>query len=275
MGRTLTLGLAQMDCEIGALEHNMERVASMTREAAAKGAQLVVFPELILTGYNQDILGPRLLELALSRDDEPIQRLARLAGENGVYLVVGFIERRETPGVIYDSVVFCGPDGKVIDTYAKSHLFATERFHFRRGDVLPVYQTRLGKLGLLVCYDIGFPEVGRIMSLQGAELLLASTAWITQDQDLWALHLRARALDNLVFVAGVNRSGEEGNLHYIGQSMLVNPRGHVVASLDHEREGVLVSTIDLDEVIAARRRALHWTDRRPELYGPMAQLDTH
>ncbi len=275
MGRMLTLALVQMDAKMGDLEHNLERVASFTRRAATKGAQLVVFPELILTGYNQDLLGTRLVELALCRDDEPIRRLARVAGENGVYLVAGFIERRETPGVIYDSVVFCGPEGNVIDTYAKSHLFANERFHFRRGDTLSVYQTRFGKLGLLVCYDIGFPEVARIVSLEGAELLLAPAAWIVEDQDLWALHLRARALDNLVFVAGINRSGIEGNLHYIGQSMVVNPRGHIVGSLDNDQEGMLVTTIDLDEVTTARRRALHWTDRRPELYGPLATLHTY
>lgn len=123
----------------------------------------------------------------------------------------------------------------------------------------------------MICMDIGYPEVARILSLQGAELLLAPSAWITEDEDLWALHLRARALDNLAFVAGINRVGSEGNLHFIGQSMVVNPRGHIVSQLNGE-EGMLVTTIDLDEISLARRRALHWTGRRPELYGTIADL---
>lgn len=272
MARMLRLALVQMDARLGDLEANVERVVALTREAATRGARLVAFPELILTGYNQDLLGAKLTELALKREDEPILRLARAAGEYGVYLVVGFIERREIPGIIYNSVVFCGPDSNVIDTYAKSHLFGAERLHFHRGEVLPTYQTEFGRLGLLICYDIGFPEVARILSLKGAELLVASVAWIREDEDLWPLQLRARALDNLIFVAGVNRAGVEGELHYIGQSMVVNPRGHVLAQLDTDQEDILVTTIDLDEVAAARRGARHWTDRRPELYGPIADL---
>lgn len=272
MSRLLTLALVQMAARLGDLKTNLEQVLALTREAAAKGARLIVFPELILTGYNQDLLGAKLLELALQRGDEPIQRLAYTASEHGVYLVVGFVERREIPGVIYNSVVFCGPNGEVIDTYAKSHLWGPERLYFRRGQTLPIYQTEFGKLGLLICYDIGFPEVARIVSLRGAEILLAPSAWIREDEDLWSLHLRARALDNLMFVAGVNHVGTEGDLRYIGQSMVINPRGHILACSGTDQEDILVATIDLDEVTAARRRALHWTDRRPELYGLIADL---
>ncbi len=270
MSRLVSVALAQLDAELGNLEHNLERVLSYIRRASAEGAKVVVFPELILTGYHQSLLGSRLTSLALRRTDEPIQALARVAGECGVYLLAGFIERREPADVLYNSAVLCGPNGEIIDIYAKSHVFLSERCHFALGDTLPVYETEFGKLGILICYDLCFPEAARILSLKGAELLLAPSAWGRLDEMQWPIHLRARALDNLVFVAGVNRAGIEGDLHFIGQSMVVHPLGNVLAQLDSDQEGMFVTTIDLDEVAAARRRSDHWFDRRPELYGLIA-----
>jgi predicted amidohydrolase len=126
----------------------------------------------------------------------------------------------------------------------------------------------------MICMDIGYPEVSRILSLQGAELLIAPSCWIKEDEDIWPLHLQARALDNFAFVAGVNRVGVEGKLRYIGQSMVVAPRGHILAQLD-DQEGMLITTIDLAYVPKARRRALHFTGRRPELYGSIADLQAN
>ncbi len=271
MARTLTLALVQFEPKLGELAANLERVLDLTKEAASQSADFVVFPELALTGYNQELLGHKLVELALTPADEPIQQLARVAGQHQVHLVVGFIERRTIPGVVYNSIVICGPDGSVLRTYAKSHLFSSENLYFRPGPSLNVLKTDLGLIGPMICMDIGYPEVARILSLQGAELLLAPSAWIKEDEDLWPLHLRARALDNLAFVAGINRVGDEGNLHFIGQSMIVDPRGHILAELGGG-EDILVATIDLDEVSRARRRALHWTGRRPELYASISDL---
>jgi predicted amidohydrolase len=271
MARNLTLALVQFEPKLGELPANLERILDLTAEAARQGAEFVIFPELALTGYNQELLGNKLVELALTPADEPIQQLARSAGQHQVYLVVGFIERRAIPGVVYNSIVICGPDGSVLRTYAKSHLFSSENLHFRPGPSLEVLRTDRGVIGPMICMDIGYPEVARILALQGAELLLAPSCWIKEDEDLWALHLRARALDNLAFVAGINRVGDEGYLHFIGQSMIVDPRGHILAELGGS-EDILITTIDLDEVTHARRRALHWTGRRPELYPPISDL---
>ena len=271
MARPLTLALVQFEPTLGDLPTNLDRVLALTGDAAGQKADFVIFPELALTGYNQELLGNKLVELALTPADEPIQQLAQAAGQHNVYLVVGFIERRTIPGVVYNSIVICGPDGSVLRTYAKSHLFSNENLYFRPGPSLNVLQVEQGVIGPMICMDIGYPEVARILSLQGAELLLAPSAWIKEDEDLWALHLRARALDNLAFVAGINRVGDEGNLHFIGQSMVVDPRGHVLTKLGGG-EDILVHTIDLDEINWARRRALHWTGRRPELYPPISDL---
>jgi predicted amidohydrolase len=274
MARPLTLALVQTEPVLGDLPANLKQTIELTAEAAGRGAGLVIFPELCLTGYHQDLLGERLVSLAMTASDEPIRRLAQAAAEHHVHLVAGFLERRTVPGVVYNSIVICGPDGSVLGTYAKSHLFATEKLHFRQGASLKTLDLEFGKLGPMICMDIGYPEIARVLCLQGAELLIAPSAWITLDEDIWPLHLQSRALDNIAFVAGVNRVGVEGDLHFIGQSMLVDPRGHILASLD-ERHGMLVVTIDLDEVSKARRIAPRWTGRRPELYGPVADPEAN
>jgi predicted amidohydrolase len=158
-----------------------------------------------------------------------------------------------------------------VRTYAKSHLFSAENLHFRPGAELRILEINKGVIGLMICMDIGYPEVARILCLRGAELLIAPSAWIKEDEDIWPLHLKARALDNFVYMAGINRVGNEGDLNFIGQSMLVGPRGQVLAQLGGH-EDIMLATINLDEVAEARRRALHWTGRRPELYGPIADL---
>jgi predicted amidohydrolase len=269
MARKLNLALVQMEPKLGDLQANLKRVIDRTEESARRGAQLIIFPELILTGYHQELLGDRLVQLALSSEDEPIRRLAQTAGQLGVYLVAGFAERRRIPGVVYNSIVLCSPGGSVQGTYAKSHLFASEKLHFRQGETLEVQRTPYGVIGPMICMDIGFPEVARILSLEGAELLVAPSAWIQEDADIWPLLLQSRALDNLAFVAGINRVGVEGELHFIGRSMLVDPRGRILAELGGG-EDILLAEIDLDEVIAARRRAPRFTGRRPELYEPIS-----
>jgi predicted amidohydrolase len=260
-----------MEPTLGDLTANLEQVIQLTLEAGGNGAQLVIFPELALTGYHQELLGERLVKLALSVEDEPLQRLARVAAQADVTLVVGFIQRGRIAGLVYNSLLICGSQGEVLATYAKSHLFSAENLHFRAGVALEVVSTRVGVIGPMICMDIGYPEVARILSLRGAELLIAPSAWIKEDEDIWPLLLQSRALDNLAFVAGINRVGVEGNLRFIGRSMLVNPRGHILAELGSE-PGVLYAGIDLDEVIAARRQAPRFTLRRPELYAPISDL---
>ncbi len=274
MTRSVTLGLAQFAPRMGDVDANLDQIARMTREAAAQRANFVIFPELILTGYHQELLGSRLVELAVTPEDQPIQRLAQLSRQENVYLIAGFIQKGHIPGVLYNSIVFCGPDGEILGTYAKSHLFSTENLHFRPGVLPRVFDTRFGRVGPMICMDIGFPEVARILCLGGAELLVAPSAWILEDADIWPRLLQSRALDNIAFVAGVNRTGPEGNLRFIGHSMLVDPRGAILAELD-DREGILVSSIDLDLLTAARRRAPRFTGRRPELYGAISDLQAN
>lgn len=270
MGRNIHLAIIQMHPRLGELESNLKVVLERAGEAAVHGANFIIFPELALTGYNQELLGEKLVSLALDASDQPIQQLAQASRDLKAYLVAGFIERRQIPGVVYNSIALCDPRSDSVQTYAKAHLFSAENLYFRPGPGLKVWDTEFGKIGPMICMDIGYPEAGRLLGLQGAELLIAPSAWIDLDADIWPVHLQARALDNLAFTIGINRVGSEGHLNFIGQSMLVSPRGQILARLG-EQEDILYANIDLDEVQAARRKALHWTLRRPDLYKPLSE----
>lgn len=266
MSREVTLGIIQADTKIMKVKENVEKGVGLIAEAAKKGANIVVLPELFTTGYNSDILGKHFIDLAETTEGPSISAFREAAKENGVYLQVGYVENRGVPGVVYNSAAFIAPDGSLIDSYAKTHVWAGEKMYFHSGNIIPTYETDFGKVSPSICYDIGFPEYGRIQALKGAELILVSTCYRIQDEDLWRNGCTARALDNLYFVAGSNRVGHEGDLHLIGESRIVGPRGDVIVKAPRDEECILVHTIDLDEVEQARKECLYMLDRRPEIY---------
>lgn len=271
MAKNITLGIIQTDTEVDEVKKNVEKGIELVAQAAQKGAQLVLMPELFTTGYNPVLLGRRYADLAEKKDGWSVSMFRQAAKENNVYVQVGYVESRGVPGVVYNSVMFIGPDGELIDSYAKAHLFAGERLYFSKGDVFPYYDTDFGRVAAAVCYDIAFPEYGRIQALQGTELILCSSAWRIQDYDIWQNNCAARATDNLYFVAGCNRVGHEADLHLFGESRIVAPRGNLVVKAPMDEECILVHTIDLDDVREARKECLYMIDRRVDLYGPLTK----
>lgn len=264
MSRNVTISLAQADTLLGDVQANVERGVGLVHKAAQAGAQIVVLPELFTTGYN---LGPRYISLAEPANGPSIQAFREAARENGVYVQVGYIEERGVPGMIYNSAAFISPEGALLGSYAKSHLFAGERLYFCRGNDTPVYRTEYGVFASIICYDIGIPELSRIFALKGAECLLVSAAWCQADEDIWDANCIARATDNLCYMAACNRVGDEAGLKLIGKSKFMAPRGHVLQEAPLGREALLTATLDLDTLAKERQRCLYFLDRRPELYG--------
>lgn len=263
MAREVTIALCQADTVLGDKAANIAKGAKMVAEAAAKGAQIVVLPELFITGYD---LKDDYVKLAEKVDGPSITEFCKIARENKVYVQVGYVEEREVPGIIYNSAAFINPEGVVLGSYAKSHLFAGERLYFSRGNDTPVYDTEYGKFASIICYDIGICELSRIFALKGAECLLVSAAWCKADEDIWDHNLIARSTDNLCYMAACNRQGWEGDLHLIGKSKFMAPRGHVIKEAPLDVDEILVATIDLDTIREERHRCLYFLDRRPELY---------
>jgi len=191
-----------------------------------------------------------------------------------VYIAFGMVTKEKVESVLYNSAVLVGPDGELLDVYNKIHLRGEERMAFREGFKLPIIPTEVGNIGLMIGYDLAFPEVARSLALDGADIVCVCANWEAANIDEWKTYVRARAYENSIFVAAANRIGEDVTLTFGGESMIVGPRGHVHASLAAETdpksgeplEGFSVARIDLDEVRKNREEFQFIQNRQPAVY---------
>ena len=245
---------------------NVARMIAYAEEARDEGCALILFPELIVTGY----LSPEQVRpLAEPVSGPNVQRLARAAGELGMAIAFGLAELDEARDVRYNSLVVLDRQGGLAAVYHKMHLWATEREWAEPGSEALSFELDGVLYGGWICYDTRFPELARLSALAGMEVGLAPTAWLGPG-DEWELALRARALDNSIFCAGADIIGPDPALRCYGRSMIVNPKGHVLARAEPEQEGIICATLDPAEMDAQRRRVPLLADRRPELYGRLA-----
>ena len=274
-GVAWNIGVVQMDCAAGETERNLATIAQFARMAAAREADLVVFPECATTGY---FLGSRLEDLAEPPDGPTARRLGEIARENALTMAVGAYTRKD--GGIYDSQFLFGPDGRCLAVYDKAHLFASERESCRPGDRPCVVETALGKIGMTICYDFIFPDYVRHLVDLGADLIVNSTDWISDayQRETWGWTgtvtqslAATRALENLTFVAMANRVGSEDaapglSFTSLGHSCVAGPSGKILTSIS-EGEGLAIARIDLAREDLDRWRAIatYREDRRPEL----------
>jgi len=269
--REITVALVQMKPVLGEPEENLVKMSDFVATIASQQrVDLIVFPELVTSGYE---LGVRFTEIAQRVPGPTINLMSQRANEHGVYIAFGMVTKEKVESVLYNSAVLVGPDGELIDVYNKIHLRGEERMAFREGYKIPVLETEFGTVGLLLGWDLAFPEVARALALDGAELLCVMANWETSAIDEWKTYLRARAYENTLFVAGVNRIGEDVTLSFGGESMVIGPRGTVHASLTDEgsepgqlSEGYTVARIDLDEVRRHREELQILQARQPAAY---------
>lgn len=260
--------LAQFESKLCDPPANVVKAIPMIRQAGLDGSDMIMFPEMFTTGYELSIVGPRITELAEPVNGPTITALREAAKQAGVYVVAPIaLYHDDLPSVPFNSAVLIDREGNVAGVYDKQHLWALERFYFRGGNGTPVFQTDFGTIGIMICYDMGYPEVARMLALQGAQIVLCPSAWCEPDHDVWDINVPARALENTVFLCAVNRYGREQDLYMGGHSKVCDPRGRVVAELPDEGEGVLNVEIDLADVVSNRQTSPYLRDRRPELYG--------
>ncbi len=270
--REITVAIVQMRPKLGEAEENLVKMSEMVSKIASQQkVDLIVFPELITSGYE---LGVRFTELAQRVPGPTVNLMAQRANEYGVYITFGMVTKEKVESVLYNSAVLVGPDGELLDMYNKIHLRGEERMAFREGYQLPVIPTEVGNIGLMIGYDLAFPEVARSLVLDGAEVLCVCGNWEAANIDEWKTYVRARAYENAVFVAAANRVGEDVTLNFGGESAVVGPRGQVHATLANETdpatgapmEGFAVARIDLDEVRKFREEYQFIQNRQPVVY---------
>lgn len=271
MSKNVKIGIVQFESKLGDVEYNVNKAVNMIREAANKNANIVCLPELFATGYNLNVLKERIVELSIKYYNFTMKEMSKAAKENNVYVIASFGEIRDLPGIVYNSSVVFDDKGNKVGSFAKSHLWALDRLYFREGSEYPVFDTKYGKIGIMICYDSGFPEACRSLCLNGAEIVFIPAAWRAEDEDMWDLNVPQRALENILFTVGVNRVGKEEDLHLIGKSKVCNPRGNIIAELPLDKELVQVVTIDLDEINKYRTQISYLRDRKPQIYGKLTE----
>jgi predicted amidohydrolase len=270
--REITIATVQMKPALGELEDNLVKMSDfVSKIASQQKVDLIVFPELTTSGYE---LGVRFTELAQRVPGPTVNLMAQRAAEFGVYIAFGLVTKEKVESILFNSAVLVGPDGEMLGQYNKLHLRGEERMAFRDGYRMPVIETEIGTIGLVLGWDLAFPEVARSLTLDGAELLCVLANWETGQVEEWSTYVRARALENGLFVAAANRVGEDVTLNFGGESMIVGPRGKVYASLSEEkdpesgqpREGYCVARVDLDEVRKTREEHQMLQTRHPANY---------
>ncbi|WP_017571885.1 carbon-nitrogen hydrolase family protein [Nocardiopsis halotolerans] len=259
----LRVALDQGTGHSGDPAHALHRLADRAKAAADAGAHLLVGPEMSLTGYN---LGPDAIAGLAEPFDGPLSAaVAAIAADTGVAIVHGFPER--AGGAVYNAVQLVDATGARLATYRKTHLFGDlDRGAFTPGTA-PVVQADLGgiRVGLLVCYDVEFPEAVRAHALAGTEFLVVPTALMLPFTEVPERVVPVRALENQVHLAYVNRCDAEGELRYAGRSVLLAPDGSETLRAGSGEE-LLVGDVDPDALALARREQCYLDDRRPGLY---------
>lgn len=244
----------------------LQRLDAACAQARAQGAELLVTPEMFLTGYA--IGAERVAALAEPADGPLALAVAGLAQRHGIAIVCGYPEQNPH-GKPFNAAQAIGPDGTRLMNTRKTHLFGDlDRAQFSAGDVASqVFEWRGWRLGLLICYDVEFPETVRLLALQGADAVVVPTANMVPFDEVQRILLPARALENRVFLAYANACGSEGNLAYNGGSLVIGPGGDTLSRAD---DGPALVTATLSGAArAALAGASPWRDRRPGLYGDL------
>jgi N-carbamoylputrescine amidase len=282
------IGLVQMAMSADP-EANVRRAIAKLAEAAAAGARLVCLPELFRSQYFAQREDPALFDLAEPVPGPTTEALGQAARQAGVVVIAGLFERR-APGLYHNSAAVIDADGRVVGIYRKMHIpddpAYYEKFYFTPGDLgFRAFDTRVGRIGTLVCWDQWYPEAARLTALQGASVLVYPTAigWHPAEQathgaaqlDAWRTIQRSHAIANGCYVAAVNRVGYErpaggDGLEFWGSSFLADPLGTVVVEAPPDREAVLIGEVDVARIETVRRGWPFLRDRRIDAYGGIA-----
>jgi N-carbamoylputrescine amidase len=290
--QTFTIGLVQRAC-LESKDANIDRAAAGIREAAGRGAQIVCLQELFASQYFCKSESPERFDLAEPIPGPTVEALQPIARELNVALVVPVFERRG-PGVYHNSAAVLDADGSLLGVYRKMHIpddpLYLEKYYFAPGDAagpargFRVFDTKHGRIGVLICWDQWYPEAARITSLLGAEVLFYPTAigWHPGEKDAlgaaqadaWRTVQRGHAIANGVYVAAVNRVGHEpepgtDGIEFFGRSFVSDPFGRVVAEASLSEPAVLVAECDRTLMEDVRRNWPFLRDRRIDAYEPI------
>lgn len=259
MSHTIKAAAVQFNITPGEIEPNLEQVRCALAELAAEGVRLAVLPEMWATGFAY-----KDLNRLAARTGELVDELAALSAKYSMVIVGSLPEPHEDK--VYNTAYILD-NGDLKGKYRKIHLFSLmqEDRSFDSGDSWLLADTSVGKVGVFICYDLRFPELARRLAVEGAEILVVPGEWPKPRQEHWRTLLRARAIENQLFVVAANCCGVSGRLDFFGMSMIIDPKGELLAEAGCEPQNI-TAVLDFDEMAAWRQQIPCFKDRKPECY---------
>jgi predicted amidohydrolase len=257
----LTISLAQMDIALGRPQVNLAQVQELTAEARRRGSDVVLFPELWPTGYDLE----NAQRYATGLDDGLFVELAALAGEHAIHICGSLLSMQD--GCYHNTAPLFSPAGQRLGHYSKIHLFRLmdEDKYLAAGQETPVFDLPWGKSAIAICYDLRFPELFRHYALAGASIIFVPAEWPYPRLEHWRTLLRARAIENQLFIVACNRVGESKGERFFGHSAIYDPWGRLVIEAG-DSQALLTASVDVALVEEVRQTIPAFADRRPELY---------
>ncbi len=254
------IACCQFAPSLGNVGKNVQRIGEYLLKAGHENIDILLFPELITTGYLSPDELPKLCE---SQNEKTVNEISEAAKAAGVGTVFGFPEK-DSQGNCYNSACFINSQGTVTGVYRKTHLWDTEKRWALPGNDFPVFDSDIGKITAWICYDTRFPEAARKTAEAGAEIAFVPTAWLGPAGE-WYLALRARAVDNNIFVAGADTIQPETGC--FGISIIAGPGGEILAKSVIGVEGIISAVLDPSRRTDRLKRMNLFSDRRLDLYG--------
>ena len=273
MKTRIKLALAQINSKREDKQTNLQKYEELTLKAKNQGVDLIIFPEMSLTGY---VVKDQIYELAERIPGPSVEKVEAISKKTGVYIIFGMPElSQKTRATLYNTAVLISPKGyigKYHKMYLPTHSVFEEKRYFRSGYQPAVFDTPIGKIGLTICYDVFFPEVFRLTRLSGAQLIVCISASPAVRKNYFETLTAARAIENTTYLAYVNLSGIQEGLQFWGGSRLISPTGDVLTKAMYDEEDFICCEADLHDLKTAETFIPTLRDLRPELFDKLKHL---
>ncbi|NJD92237.1 MAG: carbon-nitrogen family hydrolase [Geobacter sp.] len=259
MSNSVKAAAVQFTISLGEIGPNLAHVRQSLEKLALEGVQLAVLPEMWATGFAY-----KELNTLAAQTEGLVSELTELSAKHRMVIVGSLPEPHG--GKVYNSA-YVLDNGKLLGKYRKIHLFSLmqEDRSFDSGDSWLLVESSVGKIGVFICYDLRFPELARRLAIEGAEILVVPGEWPKPRQEHWRTLMRARAIENQLFVVAANCCGMTGKLDFFGMSIIIDPKGELLAEAGYEPQNI-VATLDFDAMTAWRQQIPCFNDRKPEIY---------
>ena len=254
-------GVVQFDIKSGQIKTNLNTILGYLEQLACDNVNLAVLPEMFSCSFDNTNL-----KTHAKATDKVLERLCQFAKKNQMAIAGSLPENKNRQ--IFNTLVFIDHDGKIKVKYRKIHLFrlTDEHLYYTAGNEINVFDSSFGRIGFMTCYDLRFPELARKLSLRGVQMIIVSAQWPEARKEHWETLIKARAIENQLFMVCSNRTGMENDLQFPGMSMVVNPIGNILIQAKN-KEACVYADIDLSLLKDTRALMPCMTDRRDDIYG--------